>query len=148
MGLRTWETQDALYSQGRQSLSVVNNKRVAAGLGAISAAENLHTITRAPAGKSYHNFGCAIDLVEDGDPYKAGIQWSWASTKNYYKIGQEAKKFPEITWGGTFRSIIDLPHIEIHGNVSLASMNLLYKSGGIQKVWDAVDEDLRIQRLL
>lgn len=148
MGLRSWATQHALYSQGRESLEVVNSLRRTAGLAPIPEAENKRRVTKAPAGSSWHNFGLAVDLVEDGDPLKAGIQWSWASTKNYLKIGVESKKFPEIEWGGYWKSLIDYPHIEMHGSLSLATARVLYSKGGVKTVWEVVDEEARLRRII
>ena len=147
MGLRSWETQAALYAQGRESLYAVNARRELAGLALIPTSENLRKVTKAPAGSSWHNFGLAVDLVEDGDPLKAGIQWSWESIAAYRKLAAEAKKFPEVLSGSLFKSIVDYPHIEMHGDISLASTRLLHKSGGIPAVWDAVNEELRIAKI-
>src|SRR5438105_4239472 len=44
-GLRSWPQQDALYAQGRTTPG--------------------HVVTNAPGGTSWHNFGCAVDLVPD-----------------------------------------------------------------------------------
>lgn len=146
MGLRSWDTQDALYSQGRLPLHAVNSKRVAVGLGTISEEANRRPVTKAPAGSSWHNFGLAVDLVEDGDPNKAGIQWSWKYLANYFKVGKEASKFPDIGWGGLWKAK-DYPHIELRGGLSLSTAQLLYKSGGIPSIWSAVDEHLRIKTI-
>lgn len=147
MGLRSWDTQDALYSQGRLPLHVVNSKRVAVGLGAISEEANRRPVTKAPAGSSWHNFGLACDLVEDGDPNKAGIQWSWASTKNYLKIGAESKKYPEIGYGGFWKSFKDYPHIELTCGMSLSTARALHSKNKDYAVWTAIDEELRLRRI-
>lgn len=147
MGLRSWETQHALYSQGREDLAHVNLYRKTAGLAPIPAEENLRRVTKAPAGSSWHNFGLAVDLVEDGDPLKAGIQWSWASTVNYLKIGAESKKFSELEYGGFWKSLKDYPHIEMHGSLSLSAARALYAKGGTKAVWEVVDEEARLRRI-
>jgi peptidoglycan L-alanyl-D-glutamate endopeptidase CwlK len=118
MGLRTWEEQDALYAQGRTK----PGKRV----------------TKAPGGSSWHNFGLAVDLVEDGDPEKAGIQWSWAKNADYLKIGAVAKQYG-LEWGGWWKSIVDYPHVELTGGLTLAQARELYTAGGLPKVWNAVN---------
>jgi len=147
MGLRSWAVQHALYSQGRETLANVNLYRKAAGLPPIPASENEHRVTKAPAGSSWHNFGLAVDLVEDGDPNKAGIQWSWASTVNYLKIGTESKNFPELEYGGFWKSLKDYPHIEMHGTLTLATARVLLSRGDVQAVWDVVDEETRLRRI-
>lgn len=59
-------------------------------------------VTSAPAGKSFHNYGLAIDLVEmkNGKP-----NWGF----DYSKLAPIAKKYG-ITWGGTWN---DAPHFQI-----------------------------------
>jgi len=52
-GFRTMEEQDQIYQQGRT--------------------ENGHIVTEAPAGKSIHNFGFAVDVVDRWNGYD--INW-------------------------------------------------------------------------
>lgn len=59
MGYRSLEVQDALYSQGRFPLDVVNAKRKQAGLGSIDVISNKKKVTNARAGQSWHNYGLA-----------------------------------------------------------------------------------------
>lgn len=65
--------------------------------------------TRARAGKSYHNFGLAVDIVflnEKGEP-------SWSPEHNWQKLGEIGKNLGLI-WGGDFKRIKDYGHFELH----------------------------------
>lgn len=134
MGVRTLSQQQALYAQGRSSLEEVNRLRKKAGYGPITAAGN-KKVTGVQV--SWHNFGVAVDLVEDGDPNKAGIQWSWASIKNYLLIGAIAKSYGLI-WGGYWKSIKDYPHVELPMTVTLSEAYQTYLARGVDAVWKKI----------
>ena len=86
-GRRTISRQDALYSQGRTTAGKV--------------------VTNARGGYSPHNFGLAADLW----PMKAGdFDWS-APLELFQTLGTLAEGMG-LVWGGHFRSILDLPHVE------------------------------------
>jgi len=121
MGLRTWEEQDALYAKGRTKPG--------------------EKVTKARGGESWHNFGLAVDLVEDGDPNKAGIQWSWANNLDYLKIGKFAEQC-NLEWGGFWKSFKDYPHVELTAGLSLVMARNLYHAGGLSKVWANIDARL------
>lgn len=100
-GLRTIEEQDALYAQGRTK----PGKKV----------------TNARGGKSYHNYGTAIDFAimydHNGDG-KFEIL-SWDISKDADKDGKsewmemvDAFKAIGWQWGGEWHSIKDYPHLE------------------------------------
>lgn len=117
MGLRTFEEQDGLYAQGREFPGRI--------------------VTNARGGDSLHNYGLAVDLVEDGDPNKAGIQWSWANNANYLKLGKYANQVG-LEWGGFWKSFKDYPHVQLTGGLKLREIKNLYQTGGISRVWAAV----------
>jgi peptidoglycan L-alanyl-D-glutamate endopeptidase CwlK len=137
MGLRTMAQQAALYAQGREPLADVNELRAVAGYSAISATDNKDTVTDLRFG--FHNVGLAIDLVEDGDPNQAGIQWSWKKNLDYLKIGKCAKEVG-LEWGGFWKSFKDYPHVQLTGGMSSSdAFALLRKSGGeLQPIWNTV----------
>lgn len=83
-GLRTIEEQDALYAKGRTTPGPI--------------------VTNAKSGRSYHNYGLAIDLGEVKD-FK--INWDF----DYKKLLPWAEKYG-FKWGGLFISIKDKPHFE------------------------------------
>lgn len=117
MGLRTWEEQDALYAQGRTDPGKI--------------------VTKAKGGQSWHNFGLAVDIVEDGDPNNAGIHWSWSNNADYLKVGTFADTIG-LEWGGYWKAFKDYPHVQFTEQLTLDTACGLYKVGGLQAVWDEV----------
>ena len=86
-GRRTMSEQQKLYDQGRKTQGPV--------------------VTKAAPGSSAHNFGLAADLAPmRGD----GIWWS-APRQIWDKMGAIAEALG-LTWGGHFKSFLDLPHTE------------------------------------
>lgn len=136
MGLRTMAEQQALYAQGRQPLNVVNNLRTQAGLPPITAEENKGKVTDLRFG--FHNVGLAVDLVEDGDTNKIGIQWSWKAIKDYIQLGSIAKRVG-LEWGGFWKSWKDYPHVQLTGGVSEPqAKEMMLKDGNLVALWDKV----------
>jgi hypothetical protein len=65
-------------------------------------------VSNAKPGQSAHNFGYAVDLW----PLKADGEFDWgASRKLFDAMGAIAVELG-LTWGGNFKSILDLPHVE------------------------------------
>lgn len=123
MGLRTWEEQNALYAQGRTAPGKI--------------------ITNAKGGQSWHNFGLAVDMAEDGSPNNAGIQWSWARNTDYLKMGSHASDYGVgLEWGGLWKAFKDYPHVQLTRGLTLVQAGQLYKQGGIQAVWDEITKRL------
>jgi peptidoglycan L-alanyl-D-glutamate endopeptidase CwlK len=141
MGLRTFEMQQALYAQGRLPLEEVNYLRKLAGWGPIPVQENRRKVTNARAGSSFHNYGLAVDIVEDGDPDRAGIQWSWANNKAYLTIGKHTKRVG-LEWGGFWRSATDYPHVQLTGGLSWQQAYEMYHPNvagvGMKAVWSYI----------
>ena len=117
MVLRTIQQQDALYSQGREPLDVVNAKMKSAGLWSVSEAENKYTVTKAKGGQSAHNYGLAWDFTAEAEGLnhnqamiKAGLLAETVSIDNY-----------TLTWGGDWdrdkdykdESFLDMPHVQL-----------------------------------
>jgi len=64
----------------------------------------------APAGKSAHNYGLAIDVVPDGDTGRPGIQPDWSGSSHAWKwLGDAVDAHPRLRHGRHFG---DSPHIE------------------------------------
>ena len=86
--LRDMETQNILYSIGR----IPGDKR--------------GKVTNAKAGRSMHNYGFAVDVVEfiNGKPD--------FNTKNWSKIGRLGKKHG-LVWGGDWKNFKDRPHFQL-----------------------------------
>jgi len=94
-GLRTIEEQNDLYAQGRTKPGKV--------------------VTNAKGGSSYHNYGLAIDFAF----LVNGKEISWDTSKDW--DGDKVADWLEVvkifvkagyTWGGDFKSIKDMPHLE------------------------------------
>lgn len=95
-GNRTWAEQDALYAKGRTTAGP--------------------KVTNAKGGQSNHNFGIAIDLglFKDGKYLE--------ESPLYKDIGKIVAKFPELEWGGSWKSIVDEPHVQYRTGLTLAQM--------------------------
>ncbi|MCE5314048.1 MAG: M15 family metallopeptidase [Armatimonadota bacterium] len=93
-GYRSIEQQDALYAKGRTKPGKI--------------------VTNARGGFSWHNFGNAADyaFVVNGK-----VTWDgpWAT---FGKIARQCG----LEWGGTFKSIIDRPHVQWTRGKTLAQM--------------------------
>lgn len=86
-GTRTYDEQNELYEQGRSKPGKI--------------------VTNARGGYSNHNFGVAFDVTEfhNGQPV-------WESP-NYAIIGKVGESLG-LVWGGSWSSINDEPHFELH----------------------------------
>lgn len=124
--------QNALYAQGRKSLSEVNQLRSKASLGNISASENSYTVTNAKALQSNHNFGLAVDCVNfvNGKP-------DWNDLNAFRFIASEGKRLG-LESGADWK-FTDRPHLQLKG-LSIKECASLYLKGGLKKVWSKMDE--------
>lgn len=84
---RTIHEQNTLYAQGRTTGGSI--------------------VTRAKGGQSPHNFGLGCDCA----PFKDGGIW-WDAPQGYWDAYGAIAKSHGLVWGGDFKSITDLPHIE------------------------------------
>lgn len=109
--LRTYAEQNALYAQGRTAPGPV--------------------VTQARGGRSYHNFGLAIDivLVVDKDSNGSFETASWDTKTDFDGDGksdwQEAVnifKQHGYTWGGDWK-FVDKPHFEKTFGLSVAELD-------------------------
>jgi len=82
---RSWDEQDRVFAQGRTMPGSV--------------------VTNAEGGDSYHNWGLAFDAA----PYENGKISN--DINKYTKMGQLGQQVG-LEWGGTFKSIVDLPHFQ------------------------------------
>jgi peptidoglycan LD-endopeptidase CwlK len=106
-GLRTIKEQDELYFKGRDKKgNVINKKKV---------------VTNARGGKSFHNYGLAVDfaILHDKDNNGNYEELSWDTAADFDKDGvidwQEVVKIFKdagYEWGGDWRTFIDRPHIQ------------------------------------
>lgn len=114
-GYRSFDSQDAIYEQGRTSPGPI--------------------VTNAQSGQSYHNFGLAIDFVLT-DAY-GNAQWSLERDANgngvpdWEDVGNIAKSVG-FTWGGDWEEFVDYPHLQLDYGLSLADLKHLHSQGYYQ----------------
>lgn len=101
-GLRTIEDQNALYAKGRTTTGP--------------------KVTNAKGGKSYHNYGLAIDYV-----VMVGTAIHWEHPLNKEVIA--AFKSKGWKWGGDFKSIVDKPHFEKSFGYTVSQLYAKYLKG-------------------
>lgn len=82
---RSWDEQDMLYLQGRQT--------------------NGNVVTNARGGDSYHNWGLAFDCLL----YKNGRE---IFNGPDFQLMVDLAKNQGFEWGGDFKSIVDMPHFQ------------------------------------
>ena len=111
--LRTIAEQDALYAQGRTTPGKI--------------------VTWAKGGKSYHNYGLAIDICLIID----GKEASWDITKDFDKDGisdwMEAVKIFKAhgwEWGGEWDTKKDYPHFQKTFGKTTAQLKAMVKGSG------------------
>lgn len=86
---RTIKEQNNLYSQGRKAPGAI--------------------VTNAKGGQSPHNFGLAVDCC----PMKLDkSDFWWNAPAGYWDVYGAIAKEHGLVWGGNFKSIVDLPHVE------------------------------------
>ena len=117
-GLRTYDEQNNLYSQGRNQAQLN-----AVGLNNVQALPNLPLVTNARGGYSNHNFGLAIDVafLEPGGT----INWSIANYNRLAPLGERLG----FDWGGSWASLIDRPHFEMMFGNSLSQLRQKINTG-------------------
>ncbi|MCW3106416.1 MAG: peptidase m15b and m15c dd-carboxypeptidase vany/endolysin [Segetibacter sp.] len=88
-GFRSFQEQNALFAQGRTKPGPI--------------------VTNARAGFSNHNFGLAFDIgVYEQNIYQG-------ESPKYKKVGAIGKSL-QLSWGGDWKSIVDMPHFELRPN--------------------------------
>lgn len=115
-GLRTWAEQDALYAQGR------------------TAAGNI--VTNAKGGESYHNLGCAADLV----PMDPVPDWnvSHPAWQRMLQCGISLGLTEGAKWCHP-----DNPHFQLQGrfpaNAPDDEARQIYQNQGAAEFWNEVN---------
>lgn len=114
-GFRSFEEQERFYNQPTDGID--NDKD-----GKIDEADEC--ITKAKAGRSYHQYGLAIDIVPI---INDKIDYSY----DYSKIAKIAKRY-NIVWGGDFVHFKDKPHFELSFGHSTKELLDLYYKGNLK----------------
>lgn len=109
--LRTYAEQNALYAQGRTAKGKV--------------------VTNAKGGRSYHNFGLAVDIVlivdKDGNGSYETASWDTKSDfdgdgkSDWLEVVTIFKQYGWI-WGGDWK-FVDAPHFEKSFGLSVAHLD-------------------------
>lgn len=111
-GYRPFARQQDYYNQPTDGIDNDNDGQID---------EPDEKITNARPGYSYHNFGLAFDVV----PIIGGKATYNLAPGVWERIAAVAKRFGFI-WGGSFKSIVDKPHFEMHVGKDLAQLRELY----------------------
>ena len=104
-GTRSYAEQDALFSQRP-------------------------VVTRARGGRSWHNFGTAVDigLFDAKGKYLTGA--TRAEEKAYASAAAQIKAaVPGIAWGGDWTSFVDMPHYYFNTGLTIAQTRQKFESG-------------------
>lgn len=102
-GTRTYAEQTALYNQKPK-------------------------VTNAKAGQSNHNFGIAFDIgIFKGKTYYTGAN----KTQEQAYIDASKLIIPAtgLDWGGSWKSIVDRPHYELHTGKTVSQVRALLEAG-------------------
>lgn len=97
-GFRTFAEQQAIFDQPHDGKDNDGDGKID---------EKDERVTNAPAGKSFHNYGIAVDLVQ---MLGAAANWNFA----YKQLVPIANKY-NLEWGGTWVTIHDEPHFQVKG---------------------------------
>lgn len=100
-GFATLQEQADLYAQGRTKPGKI--------------------VTNAKPGRSYHNYGLAVDfaILKDGVPvWDSKVDVDEDQIPDYEEVGEFAEGVG-LEWGGRFKSIVDLPHVQYTFGLSI-----------------------------
>jgi len=116
-GLRTFEEQERLWRQGRQTEGPV--------------------VTNAKAGQSPHNYGCATDwtIWDGGTPL-----WP-KSGDSVWKVYEDACDKVGLRWGGAF-SKVDCPHNELKIECRWNRILIEYGLRGMQGAQELIESSV------
>ncbi len=119
--LRSLDEQNALYVQGRQDLTVVNDFRRKVKWPDILKYEN-RKVTNAKPGESWHNFGRAFDVV----PMENKVpNWEYKDWESIGDLGESCG----LEWGGRW-STPDRPHFQFTNGLTLKQAREMMIDGG------------------
>ena len=111
---RSHERQAYLYAQGRTRDGAI--------------------ITRARAGRSWHQYGIAADLVLIVDG-----RWTWEHEELYVKAGPFLEKCG-LQWLGRDPKRFELVHYQLPIDLSVYEVESIYRSGGMLAVWQRFND--------
>jgi peptidoglycan L-alanyl-D-glutamate endopeptidase CwlK len=131
-GLRTYEEQDALYAKGRTAPGPI--------------------VTNARGGRSYHNYGLAVDLVPAITP--DGV-WTpdWKNRDAQHCLTPHYKRMIEVGTslglisGSRWVKLCDDPHFQFTGELPERAPSrqaeIVLRTKGLQAAWQFAGLDIR-----
>ena len=131
-GGRTFKQQADLYKLGRDELGNIVNKKL--------------IVTYAKSGDSWHNYFLAADIVmnmgrrpEIYPTWKDAIDANGDGLNDWEQLGEIAKSYG-LEWGGDFKTLIDVPHVQYHkGIASITEAREIYKVNDIMGIWQKIE---------
>ena len=108
-GWRSPSRQSYLYEQGRTREGKI--------------------VTNAKGWSSFHQFGCAVDLV-----YKLNNRWSWEGDFDKPSVIMMNHGFE---WGGKWG---DRPHYQMTGSFSIQECKAIVDQHGVQVLWLVIED--------
>lgn len=124
-GFRSTEYQNGLYAQGRTKPGPI--------------------VTNAKGGRSYHNYGLAVDfalLLPDGKTasWDTRRDGDHDSHKDWYEVAAIGKRIG-FEWGGDWDKFVDMPHFQFTMGLSLNELQKgakpLLKAADANKIIEA-----------
>lgn len=118
-GFRTWDDQAALYAKGRTVAPVGKE----------------FTVTDAPPGHSYHEYGLAVDVVP-----MTTVGPDWNLTHPAWQQIVKAGTAQGLNSGSTWCSRKDWPHFQLTGVLPVSptpQIRAMLQTGGVEAVWEA-----------
>jgi peptidoglycan LD-endopeptidase CwlK len=136
---RTWAEQHALWLQGRAFLVDVNKCRTNCGWAVLADDHQNHRVTKADAGRSWHNYGLAVDVA----PFRNGFPIYDEKDAAWPRVVAAGKAIG-LRNGLSWR---DEPHFELTGKFGPEPPDdiiMLYKAAnengsGSAAVWNACE---------
>jgi peptidoglycan L-alanyl-D-glutamate endopeptidase CwlK len=127
--LRTEAEQAALWSQGRNNLTITNRLRRQANMAPITERENRRIVTNAKPWESCHNYGFAVDicLMIDGKEasYDIVADLDGDGFSDWMEV-VKCFKSKGWVWGGDWQRFKDYPHFEKTFGLSVKQMKARY----------------------
>jgi peptidoglycan L-alanyl-D-glutamate endopeptidase CwlK len=134
-GLRSWQSQVALWAQGRTSRSTVGceHDRTRRPIGTCAEHPLGATVTDAEPGYSWHEFGLAIDIC----PHSLLSCAGWDPESSLWRKIRELAEGMGFTCGALWTHP-DIPHLQITGRFPVTpddEVRQLFRDGGMAAVW-------------
>lgn len=116
-GLRTFAEQAALYAKGRTAAGKI--------------------VTYAQAGRSYHNYGLAIDFV----PLNLKKQAIWNTTDERWERAIKVAESKGFESGARWEKLKDYPHLQLTFGLSTKELAAMYATAdrSMTRLWNELN---------